>query len=215
MKKYAFALRNALPCVLGACFALLILSAAPAGANVIVNGDFQDGNQDFYSAFTYSHLDITPEHTYDVISDPSLSHGNAESYFDHTFGTAEGLMMAVNGMDDAGDTNIIWSQTVDVVQYRTYYFGVWHSLWAPGPAGLQILVNGDPLGPEFMAGGDLGVWFYYEITWASVDATQAVIEIINTTASTVWNDFSLDDISFTLETALERNTWAGIKSIWD
>jgi len=215
MKLLSSLIRDINPGIRGASLAFLLLAAAPVAANVIINGDFQDGNQDFYTTFTYSHLDIQDEHTYDIISDPSLSHGNAESYFDHTFGTAEGLMMAVNGIDDASDTNIVWSQTVNVVQYRSYFFGLWHSLWAPGPAGLQILVNGDPLGPEFMAGDDLGDWIYYEATWESVDATQAIIEIINTTASTTWNDFSLDDLSFTLETALERNTWAGIKSIWD
>ena len=198
-----------------ACLAVLVLGAAPVVANVIVNGDFQAGNQDFYTEFVFSPGDILPEHTYDIVSNPSLSHPNAEDYFDHTFGTPEGLMMAVNGIEDFGQPNVVWGQTVDVVQYHTYYFICWHSLWAVGDAGVQILVNGVELGPPFMAGGDLGEWIMYEATWESVDETQVMIEIINTTASETWNDFSLDDISFTLETALERNTWAGIKAIWE
>jgi hypothetical protein len=191
---------------------LLFVLAVPAGADLILNGDFQAGNQDFASDFTYSPGDLLPEYVYDIVSDPSLDHPNAESYYDHTLGTAEGLMMAVNGIENAGDPDVVWSQTVSVAQYHDHYFTVWHSLWAAGPAGLQVLINGEPLGPEFMAGDDLGEWVVYEAAWSSADATEAVIEIINTTVSTTWNDFSLDDISFLPETPIQRDTWAGIKS---
>jgi hypothetical protein len=98
---------------------------------------------------------------------------------------------------------------------HTYDFACWHSLWAPGDAGLQVLVNGEPLGPEFMAGGALGEWIFYEATWYSGDAAEAILEIVNTTVSYTWNDFCLDDISFAPETPVERVTWAGIKSAWE
>lgn len=215
MQKNGFCTLLAHGGVLGACFGILAVIAAPAGANLVQNGDFQLGNQDFFTDFTYSPGDIVPEYVYDIVSDPSLDHPNAESYYDHTLGTAEGLMMAVNGVEDEGVPNVVWSQTVSVAQYHDHYFTCWHSLWATGDAGLQVLVNGEPLGPEFMAGGELGEWVVYEATWSSVEATEAVIEIINTTVSTTWNDFCLDDISFIPETPIQRNTWAGIKAVWE
>jgi hypothetical protein len=215
MNSFIRRLLHTFPGTWGVCCAFLIISAAPAGAFLVVNGDFQNGNQDFYSDFTYSPGDLVPEYTYDVVSNPSLDHPNAESFYDHTLGTAEGLMMAVNGIAVPGDPNVVWEQTVDVTPSHTYDFACWHSLWAPGDAGLQVLVNGEPLGPEFMAGGALGEWIFYEATWYSGDAAEAILEIVNTTVSYTWNDFCLDDISFAPETPVERVTWAGIKSAWE
>jgi len=213
MKRFTHRVRRTLPGAWGAYLVLVVICTAPAGANLVVNGDFQDGNKDFRTDFTYSPGDITPEYTYDVVSDPFLVHPNATSYYDHTFGTVEGLMMAVNGIAEAGVPNMIWGQMVDVLPNLTYIFTCWHSLWEPGPAGLQVFVNGIPLGPEFMAGDELGEWIVYEVSWKSADATEARIEIVNTTVSVGWNDFSLDDIRFAPAVPLERDTWAGIKVI--
>jgi len=214
MKQFADRVRNALPGAWGACLVLLVIGTAPAGAS-LVNGDFQFGNQDFYTDFTYSPGNILPEYTYDVVSDPFLVHPNATSYYDHTFGTEHGLMMAVNGIAVAGVPNVVWGQTLLVSPHQTYCFSCWHSLWEPGDAGLQVFVNGESLGPEFMAGGALGEWLYYEVTWDSREATEAILTVVNTTVSVGWNDFALDDIDFALETSLARGTWAGIKAAWE
>jgi hypothetical protein len=182
--------------------------------NLIVNGDFQNGNQDFYTEFKFSPGNIVPEHTYEVLSDPHLSHPNATSYFDHTLGTADGLMMAVNGRDQYWQPDVVWAQTVYVTSGTTYTLAFWHSLWCPGPAGLQVYINGVPLGQEFMAGSDeLGEWVAYRENWEAFSASIAHIEIVNTTVSVGANDFALDDIVFTDFVSLDRDTWAGIKAI--
>ncbi len=195
------------------CAWLLLSGYAPAAGEVL-NGDFQEGNEGFYTDFAYSPGDIYSEYTYDIVSDPSLVHPNAASYYDHTLGSGDGLMMAVNGIDEAGSPNVVWSQTVDVQPGYAYLFTCWHSLWAAGPAGLQVLVNGVPLGPPFEAGGELGEWVCYEAVWHAGTSTEAELSILNTTVSQVWNDFALDDIAFWMQTPLQRDTWAGIKAAW-
>jgi hypothetical protein len=58
MNSFIRRLLHTFPGTWGVCCAFLIISAAPAGAFLVVNGDFQNGNQDFYSDFTYSPGDL-------------------------------------------------------------------------------------------------------------------------------------------------------------
>jgi hypothetical protein len=194
----------------------LVCTGLSSGSfNIIVNGDFQNGNLDFYTEFKYSPGDIVPEHTYDVLSDPHLSHPNATSYYDHTLGTQEGMMLAVNGKRYISQPDVVWSQTVSVSSGTSYVLSLWHSLWCPGPAGLQVYVNGVPLGQEFMAGSSvMGEWIEFRERWEAFSTSIACIEIVNTTASVIANDFALDDITLTDAVALDRQTWASIKYIW-
>lgn len=192
-------------------FALAFI-VSPAEGSLLVNGDFQAGNTGFYSDYTYSPGNIMPASVYDVLADPSTAHSSAHSYYDHTLGTEYGLMMAINGTDQVGAPNVVWRQTVTVAPGSSYDFELWHSLWGPGTAGIQVFINDVPFSPDFQVGGDLGEWVFYSETWDSGAATEAVIEIINTTATYNQNDFSIDDIVFDGPVALTNSTWGGIKT---
>lgn len=196
---------------------LVLLTAGPANGSLVVNGDFQSGNTGFYTDFTYSPGDLVPEYIYDVIADPSTAHFLAESFYDHTYGTSAGLMMAINGRSSAGDPYIAWGQTITVQPDQDYDISIWHTIWIDGPSLIQVQVNGVPFGSEFQAGilGSPGVWVEFDTTWNSGDATTADLEVLNITAVPGGNDFALDDIYFATPVALDRNTWAGIKSVWE
>jgi len=67
--------------------------------NLIVNGDFELGNQDFTSDYTVA-TDLTPEGTYAVGTSPTTFHSGFSNCTDHTSGT--GNMMVVNGSTTVG-----------------------------------------------------------------------------------------------------------------
>ena len=162
---------------------------------LIVNGDFEAGNVGFSSVYAFNE-NINGPALYTITSDPSLVHGSATSYFDHTLGTAAGKMMAVNGGDSPDE--VVWAQTVPVQPNRTYRFSLWHSSWfASNPAQLVVRINGIALAP-FFAPGATGVWELYEANWNSGAFAFAAIEIINLSTiggAGAGNDFALDDIS--------------------
>ena len=175
-------------------FALAFFSFFPgraARAGLILNGDFESGNTGFTSDFTFSPGNIVPASTYDIVTNPRLSHGSATSYGDHT--TGSGLMLAANG--STSPNTVVWSQMVSVSQGQTYEFGVWTSSWF-SPAGLQLQINAIDVGAGFATPGTNGVWEQTVRTWNSGMATTALISLVNTTTAFSGNDFALDDITF-------------------
>ena len=197
---------------------LMLLTTGPVNGSLVVNGDFQSGNTGFYTDFTYSPGNLVPEYVYDVLRDPSEAHpGPPTPIYDHTYGTIDGLMMAINGRSSAGDPNVAWSQSIPVATYQDYDISIWHTIWLDDPCLIQVAVNGVPLGAEFQAGvlGSPGTWVEFQTTWDSDSDTMAELVILNISTASGGNDFALDDIYLDLPTVLERDTWAGIKSIWE
>ena len=110
------------------CYVVLLTFTTPTFANLITNGDFQSGNVGFTTDYNFSPGDIGPAQSYDVVANPAFSRPNdlnAISYFDHTLGTVDGLMMAVNGA--AVPNVLVWSQTLTVTPNTDYDFSLWAS----------------------------------------------------------------------------------------
>ncbi len=166
-----------------------------AHANLIVNGDFESGNTGFASDYSYAPGDITPAASYDVLADPHDAHSAATSYYDHTLGTDQGLMMAINGDTAQG---VPWRQTVTVLPNQLYDFAAWTSSWFGGNWALRMRVNGAAVGDDLTTPGSTGVWEQHTRQWASGSATSATLEIVNLSTAFAGNDFALDDLSFTL-----------------
>jgi hypothetical protein len=207
---------------------LAALSMATSGwaANLIFNGDFELGNTGFLTDFRFkddiwidtgnnqtNDTGIWQPRTYTIapnLKAPTLYHPDAESYFDHTHGNAEGNYMAVNGTVD-GQVNLVWQQTIDNFdKTKPYYFSAWGSQWARSdiPGLFAVLVGADPNNPSTMdnisgvvqAGTDLGVWNYNEFMWTPRSDEEylsgVVIQIFNLSDAYVGNDYALDDLSF-------------------
>ncbi len=167
-------------------------TAEIASNNLIVNGNFSQGNTGFTSGYQFANLNVTEEQ-YFVGSNPQAWNSSLASCTDHTGAT--GNMMLVNGSPVA-DVEV-WEQTVAVTPNTNYVFSTWvQALWAANPAQLQFSINGSELGVPIIASLPVCNWTQFYTTWNSGSATSAVISIVNKNTTVSGNDFALDDISF-------------------
>ena len=162
------------------------------GAESVVNGDFEQGNVGFTSAYQYN-TNLWGEGTYYVDSDASLHHESFAGY-----GHNGGNFMIVNGATSPG-TNV-WTEQITVVPNTQYAFSTWACNVSVGDpdqvALLQFSINGVQLGPIFSAPNQLNTWNQFYELWNSGNATTATITILNQNTVAGGNDFGLDDISF-------------------
>ena len=176
-------------------FALDDLSLIVSTPSSVVNGDFESGNSNFSSSYTYSPGDLSADRTYTVDINPQASQPLFSSCGDHT--TGSGNMMVVNGAQNPNV--VIWSQTVAVSPNQTYDFSVWATsvfvTSLSAPAQLQFLINGSAVG-ELQLLGDACQWQPFTASWASGVNTTATLSIIDLNTAPFGNDFALDDVSF-------------------
>ncbi len=163
--------------------------------NVVINGDFEQGNTSFTSAYHYS-TSLGPEGNYYVDANAHDHHGGFTGAHDHT--TGSGLYMMVNG---AGTPNtVIWQQTVTVQPNTSYAFSVWVNTLSPYSeqylSRLQFSINGEQIGEVFRSPLTLNTWSQFYQVWYSGTNSQATITILNQNTALAGNDFGIDDISF-------------------
>ena len=172
------------------------ITAFNEGSSVVTNGDFENGNTGFTTAYQYS-TNLWPEGNYYVGTNAHNYHGNFPNWYDHTSGN--GLYLIVNGATVAG-TNL-WTQTVSVTPHTPYAFSAWVCTLTGGYvsslAKLQFSVNAVQLGDIFYAPLNTGVWNRYYEVWNSGDNTTATLTILNQNTVGGGNDFGVDDILFT------------------
>lgn len=166
-------------------------------ASTVVNGDFEQGNMAFTSAYEYhsntGSQALWDEGTYAVGTNASNYHMYFQSRTDHTSGS--GNYMIINGAT-ALNTNV-WTQTVTVVPHTQYAFSAWvSSLSSDNLAQLQFSVNGVQVGEIFTAPAVNNGWARYYEVWASEENTTALITVLNQNTDAGGNDFGIDDISF-------------------
>jgi hypothetical protein len=199
--------------------AILAAAGSASAAELLTNGDFNAGNTGFSSGYAYSPPDGTgmnlwPEGTYDVTTNPNLDHPLFASFGDHT--TGQGEMMVING-SGAPDT-IIWSEGTDAkpllgAPNTAYDFSFWvASVYPLSPADLQLWVKGAKVdGVTFQAqGGEdhLGVW--QEFSYAGVSGAGGLqsIALSNLNLEPSGNDFALDDMHLGGTAVPEPASWA-------
>lgn len=164
------------------------------GANLILNGDFEAGNSNFSSAYTYMASGL-PEGVYFVGTDPHVwNPGAPAGCGDHT--TGKGNMMIINGATVAG-VNVWTTGPISVMPNTNYAFSVWIQSVSPlAPAILQFSINGTPLGQPVNANSNTCNWDQFYTTWNSGNSTTATISLLNNNTALSGNDFALDDIAF-------------------
>ena len=161
--------------------------------NLVLNGDFEQGNYGFISDYQYQPPLNTSEGVYYVGTNSNLWNAGMNSCGDHT--TGNGKMLMVNGSTTANA--IIWSETITVKPNMNYAFSSWlQSLDIVNPAQLQFSINGKVIGNIFTANSNSCVWNRFYATWNSGNSTTAIISIINKNTLVQGNDFGLDDIAF-------------------
>jgi hypothetical protein len=131
--------------------------------------------------------------------DPHQFRSDAASFGDHT--TGDGNMLIANGSSSLGA--VVWRETVDVVPGRVYAFRGWGASWgATGgsdldPARIQLYINGVAVGGEFRPVSQVGLWSNFERIWSSGNAVRATLTLVDLNRAFDYNDFVLDDFSFT------------------
>lgn len=172
-------------------------------SNLVVNGNFEEGNTGFTSSYNYSPgpNGLWNEGTYAITDDASYNHNNFTCNNNHTPNGA--YFMAINGAQQANV--VIWTETIVGITPNTEYeFSTYvASLSASNPALLQFKINGVLLGQPFQASPIICEWYKFFEKWDSGTATSATISIVNQNTVGNGNDFSLDDINFSKVTYFE------------
>jgi hypothetical protein len=182
---------------LAALTALLGLQVPAAfSANLIVNGDFADGDSGFSSEYSYS-ANLGSQGFYYVGTDPHADNG----FWSYTGGTPTGApsenMLIVNG--GSVGTNKVWYEDgLTVTPDTTYTFSVYLlNLYPQSPATLNFSIDGAALGTTFTAGAAVGTWVPFYSTWYSGSNTVANVALVDTNTSFGGNDFALDLVCLT------------------
>ena len=164
--------------------------------NVVVNGDFEQGNVGFYTEYSYvTGYESMFYGSYSVTTDGILVWGE-----DHLYGFGgTGQFMLVDGSESPNA--VVWQQTVSVTPNTYYAFSAQiastlASNAADSYAFLQFSVNGTQLGPIFHSPDVLNIWQPYYEVWYSGSNTSATLTILNQNTNWAGNDFGLDDIVF-------------------
>ena len=163
------------------------------GTNLIVNGDFENGNTGFTSEYAYEAPPNTIGGTYYVATNPSIWNGGMNACTDHTSGV--GKMLLVNGSSTLNTQ--VWKGAINTISNTNYAFSVWvQSVHPANPAQLKFSINGIQIGQIFQANATPCIWKQFYIVWNSGNNTTANISLVNQNTQTNGNDFAIDDISF-------------------
>ena len=161
------------------------------GLNMIVNGDFGNGNTGFTTDYTYQY----PNNPGNYWIEPG------QPFTDHT-PTADNLFMLVDG--GINPNAAFWRQQVSGLQPNTNYrFSFFTTRVDIAPQKIQVLFNGTqqtvytalPIG----GGGWAGVFDEVAFVWNSGNSTATTIELKDLETQGNGNDFLIDDISLQKE----------------
>ncbi|MBA2407986.1 MAG: gliding motility-associated C-terminal domain-containing protein [Chitinophagales bacterium] len=175
--------------------AYTVNASFPFGPNLIVNGDFEDGNIAFINTYSYNcpSSSAIVSNEYCITDNPNNVHPSAASCSDHTSGS--GLMMVVNGATVFNSE--VWSQTIPVSVNTDYSFTFWSMNWSSFTTYLptfHIVINGIVQNQSFSINPLQCSWKESCLTWNSGSSTTATFQIINEVDYYSGNDFAIDDV---------------------
>jgi hypothetical protein len=184
---------------------------AQAGSNLVVNGDFSAGAAGFTT--DYALTTMTPYLFQNGVHgiyavEPAASIASSSAYGDWTNITTDpsggnGNVFVADAATTAGA--IVWSETVNVTPNTRYIFsydGAEVSDPCCSNATFAASVNG-VVGATLTATSS---WQNSAFVWTSGAATTATLALIDTNASGPYNDFAVDDFSFSGGVP-ETSTW--------
>lgn len=187
--------------VLGVAGLMMIALAAAAqgGQNLVTNGDFEKGNTGFTTGYTLG--DVSTPGGYSIGPNPATAPGAFGDWCncgDHTTGT--GKMMIVNGATTPGVT--VWEEVIQVTPSTEYSFSYWGAEVDHDSSSLPHLlakINGRVIGDNKISQhspDNGGKWENHTFRWNSGTSGTADLVLIDQNTDSPWNDFALDDISF-------------------
>ncbi len=194
-------------------FAVACLAQAAAAQNLVVNGDFEGGNTGFTTKYAFG--DVSGPGTYNIGTNPSSAPGAYGDWCncgDHTSGT--GMMMIVNGATSAALA--VWQEVVHVTPSTNYTFSYWGAEVdhvSNSLPHLAVRINGRVIGNSFFpqnSPDNGGQWMNFSFDWNSGASHTADIALVDLNVDATFNDFAIDDISFTPVAAPAAGPSAGL-----
>jgi gliding motility-associated-like protein len=163
------------------------------GENVIINGDFENGNEGITTEYIEKCVRTLNEGRYCVGPNPKAVHNGFSPCGDHT--TGNGNMFIANGASILNHK--IWCQTVNTDINTDYEFSAWLSdVVGSSPPIFQFQVDGVLLGGTLNVTEPKCTWQQYDAIWESGTKTSVEICLINQNTAGGGNDFAIDDIEF-------------------
>jgi hypothetical protein len=166
----------------------------------LLNGDFESGGVDFCSDYILvaAPAQITTSGSCTVAADPSkvrAVYTDWVAFGDHTSG--HGNMLICDAATSAGSA--AWKETIPVNPGMSYLLSFWVSNIESSQSlpTFQAYVNSSAVGSILTANPTPGVWTKYSGNWSAATSTTAALAIFDPNTSGPWNDFAVDDISFT------------------
>jgi hypothetical protein len=202
--------------ILAIAAAVLLASAgsAAAGPNLVTNGDFSAGNTGFTTGYTLTTMtpDLFQNNDHGIYAvEPAGSIAGSSAYGDWTNISTDptghnGNVWVADGATDA-TLATVWSETVAVTpntHYTFSFFGAEVSNPCCSNATLQASING----VNASTLDTTGAWQQDSFGWNSGSSTSAVLTLVDTNTSGGFNDFAIDDLSFSGPGVPEPAAWA-------
>ena len=179
-----------------ALLALLAAGSALAGTNLVVNGNFKDGNTAFSTDYALTTRFDGTHGVYVVEKAASIAASSDFGDWTNVNANPQGKNANVYVADGATSANtVVWSEVVHVTPHTKYKFsfdGAEVSNACCSNAMLAASVNG-------VVGAVLttsATWKKSSFVWKSGSATTATLSVVDTNADGAYNDFALDNLSF-------------------
>jgi len=163
------------------------------GVELIMNGDFSQGNTGFTSQYA---ANTTGFGTYNVTTNPTLFNNQWKIASDHS-PSADNLMMMIDG-STSSNLPTIWQQTVQVQPNTDYRLSLWGAMAFPSsPPRIEVRFNTVSQTVFSLQGGNavVGVWQPFDLNFNSGTNTQLDIVLKDLNTASGGNDFAFDDIS--------------------
>lgn len=158
-----------------------------AGPEMVINGQFEDGNTGFSSSYACC---AGGPGNYAVDVDPTYYNGG---HIGNGFGGGGNYLIA-DGSTTPGTS--LWCQTIAVTPNTYYTFSTWvASDYTTSLALVEFDINGSSVG-TISAPATTSTWTQFQTVWYSGGATTANICIYDQNTVGGGNDFGIDNISF-------------------
>jgi hypothetical protein len=212
--------------------ALALVFAGAVQAQTVYSDNFQSYNPTvqpaaFSSTYTFVANNVingmNPANVYSVTSDLSANLGSGQTqhptigangttgnpgFFDHTFGNASGLYLAING---GAASSVYRANSIAVTPNTDYVFSVWLNSWTNagnptfGRIEVQFLGNASNVTGQFVNAPPVGgyntwgqAWTLATVNFNSGTNTTIDLNLINAETAADGNDYSIDDISLSV-----------------
>ena len=189
----------------------LAISPFAKAQNLILNGNFSSGTNNFTSDYVYvtGANSANPEGTYSVVTKANDVHSAWGGYFDHTSGNSSGKYFIANASSDT--TKTVWqSNLLNVAQagtayrFESYLMSI-YPLENNYPSLSFEIGNGSTwttMGQTTtLNSSSRGSWIFTYVDGVFASAGDFYVRLKNSNGATGGNDLGLDDIYFGLRTS--------------